>query len=136
MSAVGVPPGWKWPLGKPVLGCMTMATASVPPAEFEMASILRVVEKFFLTLDRLSEFLWSVAVVMTDIADVDGEVLKNVVHKGNHVRSYESIQPGGIGIPEYELVAWRSGGNPPGCKAAQCPLPISILAQARLTPAV
>ena len=66
VSAVGVPSGWKWPLRKLVLGCMTMATAAVPPAEFEMVSTLRVVEKCFLTLDRLSEFLWSVAVVMTN----------------------------------------------------------------------
>ena len=48
-----------------MLGCMTMATAAVPPAELAMVSTRSVLEKFFFIVERLSEFLWSVAVVIT-----------------------------------------------------------------------
>ena len=53
------------PLRNPVLGCATMATAAVPPAELAMVSTRSVREKVFLMMDLLRLFLWSVAVVMT-----------------------------------------------------------------------
>ena len=37
----------------------------MPPAEFAMVSTRRVLEKFFLIVERLRLFLWSVAVVIT-----------------------------------------------------------------------
>ena len=38
VSAVGEPSGEKLPLRKPVLGCATIATSAVPPAELAMVS--------------------------------------------------------------------------------------------------
>ena len=61
VSSVGEPSGRNRPLRKPVLGCMTMAkaTAAVRPAELAMVSTRSVLEKFFLMVERLREFLWS-----------------------------------------------------------------------------
>ena len=66
VSSVGVPSGRNRPLRKPVLGCMTIATAAVPPAELAMVSTRSVLENVFLMAERLSEFLSSVAVVITN----------------------------------------------------------------------
>ena len=57
VSSVGVPSGKNRPLRNPVLGCMTMATAAVPPAELAMVSTRSVLEKVFLMAERLREFL-------------------------------------------------------------------------------
>ena len=65
VSSVGVPSGKNRPLRKPVLGCATIATAAVPPAELAMVSTRSVLGKFFLMVERLRLFLWSVAVVIT-----------------------------------------------------------------------
>ena len=56
LSSVGDPSAYKCPLRKPLLGCATMATAAVPPAELAMVSTRSVREKVFL----LRLFLWSV----------------------------------------------------------------------------
>ena len=53
------------PLRKPVLGCATIATAAVPPAEFAMVSTRRMRGYCFLMVELLRLFLWSLAVVIT-----------------------------------------------------------------------
>ena len=47
VSSVGDPSAQKWPLRKPVLGCATMATAAVPPAELAMVSTRSVGKRSF-----------------------------------------------------------------------------------------
>ena len=48
VSSVGEPSGKNRPLRKPVLGCATIATAAVPPAELAMVSTRSVLGIFFL----------------------------------------------------------------------------------------
>ena len=62
VSSVGEPSGRNRPLRNPVLGCATMVTAAVPPAELAIVSTRKVLANVFLMLERLGEFLWSVAV--------------------------------------------------------------------------
>ena len=57
VSSVGELSGRNHPLRKPVLGCATIATAAVPPAELAMVSTRSVREIFFLMVERLRLFL-------------------------------------------------------------------------------
>ena len=59
-----------------MLGCATIATCSVPPAELAMVSTRSERALSFLSSDRLRLFVWSVAVVTTK------SLLANPVFRG------------------------------------------------------